>query len=491
MTWARLGPLGGLRDIPNPTPETVVESSRAETTFPLLGGYVHVQRSPRRARAWRLGHIWQAPELLAYLTACAEGAIPGPLYLHTQDAALTNLLPSDVAAPCRMGTVALGSVAGTVAVGMPGGTVPMSGVVQQATAGAWSAIVPVRQVSHVLSAWASAAGAVVEWRTVTAAGVQVATGTVTAAAVAGGFYGAVSIVPGASVAGVQVRLAAGSLTVGGLRLVEGVLPSAGVEVRRNLASDPRGTALHSTASRIGYATGRWGGVGATATYAPVAGATDGPEVAPGVRLSTYIRKTWTVAATNNGSSGFQHTATAAAPVTPGATYTISSWMRSAGGGQTAAAGVLFKDAGGANLGSEAFAPVVTLAAGTWTRVSYTFTAPAGAATAALFSDVRGGTLWPVGATLDGTGLLVEEAGSVLPYMDGATSPDPGLLPEWTSTPNASPSVLKAIPEGAVWPGWAPGVGVPQVVVGDPQQTLQLATTTEVRSDYTITIREVG
>ena len=246
MTAAiRLGPLGGLREVPLVQRGVSAQASRSESSFVTLGGRRAIQRSPRAPRSWAMSlGQWRTPADVAYLTACAEGSVPGPLYLHTQDAALTNLLPSDVAAPCRMGTVALGSVAGTVAVDTPGGAVPSSGVVQQAAVGAWSATIPVRQVAHSLSAWASAAGAALTWRTVNAAGAQVATGTVTAAAVAGGFRGVASFTPGSTVVGVQVRTPAGSLTVGGLRLTEGAhdatwLPGEGVP--QVAVSDPERT----------------------------------------------------------------------------------------------------------------------------------------------------------------------------------------------------------------------------------------------------------
>ena len=255
MTAAvRLGPLGGLREVPLVQRGVSVQSSRSESAFVTLGGRRAIQRSAHAARDWSMSlGQWRTPADVAYLTACADGSILGPLYLHTQDAALSNLLPSDVAAPCRMGTVALGSVAGTVSVGMSGGAVPMSGVVQQASVGAWSAIVPIRQVSHTLSAWASAAGAAVEWQTVTAAGVQVATGTVTAAAVTGGFRGSATFTPGATAVGVQVRIPAGSLVVGCLRLTEGAhdpvwLP--GVGVPQVVVGDPQQTLQLVTATEV-------------------------------------------------------------------------------------------------------------------------------------------------------------------------------------------------------------------------------------------------
>lgn len=252
MGRMRVGPLGGLREVES-FPDRKVTTERPEASFVTLGGRRVIQRSARAARSWEQSWRLSSASDVAYLTACADGSIPGPLYLHTQDAALTNLLPSDVAAPGRMGTVALGSVAGTVPVGMAEGVVPMSGVVQQASAGAWSPIIPVRQVSHTLSAWASAAGSALSWRTVNAAGAQVATGMLTAAAVTGGFRASATFTPGATAAGVQVCTPAGSLVVGGLRLTEGAhdpvwLP--GVGVPQVVVGDPQQTLQLATATEV-------------------------------------------------------------------------------------------------------------------------------------------------------------------------------------------------------------------------------------------------
>lgn len=230
-TW--VGPLGRLREVET-YPERAVSVERASSAFVTLGGRQYVQRAPRGPRTWEMPWRLVAPDVMALLAAAASGALPGPLYLYTGDAALTNLLPADVAAPCQAGTTSLGSVAGTVAVGMPSGVETLTGVVQQSVVGAWSSVVPVRaSTSYTLSAWASTSGAAVEWRTVTAAGAQVATGTLSAAAVTGAYRGAVSIAAGATVAGIQVRTSVGTRTVGGLRLTEGAheavwMPGRGV-----------------------------------------------------------------------------------------------------------------------------------------------------------------------------------------------------------------------------------------------------------------------
>lgn len=220
--WAYLGPLGRLRTVPNPAPAVSTARTRAGSELTTLGGLVYAQRAPRSRAAWEIAHTWCAPDSLAHLAACASGALPGPLYLYTRDAALTNLLRADVAAPCSAGTTALGVVAGTVPVAMPSGVETLTGAVQQASQGAWTPVVPLRGTTPLaLSVWASAAGAAIVWRTVTAVGAQLATGTLTTAAAGGGFWAAATVTPGVTAAGIQVALAAGTRTVGGLRLTEG------------------------------------------------------------------------------------------------------------------------------------------------------------------------------------------------------------------------------------------------------------------------------
>lgn len=60
------------------------------------------------------------------------------------------------------------------------------------------------------------------------------------------------------------------------------------------------------------------------------------------------------------------------------------------------------------------------------------------------------------------------------------------------TPTGTPGLFLLGSAPAVEPDltWLPGRGVPQVVIDDPQEVLQMVTAGEVRSDYTVTIREV-
>lgn len=660
--WAYLGPLGRLRSVPNPAPAVTTARTRARSELTTLGGLVYAQRAPRSRAAWEIAHTWCAPDSLAHLTACADGALPGPLYLYTGDAARTNLLPADVAAPCQAGTTSLGSVAGTVAVGMPSGVEVLTGVVQQAAVGAWSRTIPLRPgVGYVLSAWGSAAGALIEWRSVSAAGVPVASGTLSAVAEGTGFYGAVALVPDPGV-GLQVRLAAGSRTVGGLRLVEGTRVQDGPMIATNLATNPSFEATSGTVEvrrnrsltpmpyRDAVAGAAWfpewgtGGSGASAYSAssgpdgvPYFGMTwgvagTGPtrlrltgqntqgipvtvgEAVPvsvdvasnhpgGVRIAwdwyndttyvasgagafvvpsadiasptrvsattnaapaganrlilyvycslpavgTYIRATrllvgdegaffapglpspdsdvtpsWTgtanasasvltgvgvrglVAGINRapvssaqwaaaGSRSLRVIRTAAGdsyvgvPFTleAGRTYTLVITSRTPAPLATLG-NVTVQENGGSNRGTATVIPSGTIMSGEqqWRA---TFTLPPDWHTSTRVNLRTGAT---VGDSIWWDNLAVIEGEYTGPWFDGSHAPA-GTYATWDGAPDASPSTLRRVPDDVVTPGWAPGRGVPQVVVDDPTETLQLVTDREILADYTVTIREVG
>lgn len=242
-----------------------------------------------------------------------------------------------------------------------------------------------------------------------------------------------------------------------------------IELRRNLASDPAAT----TDGIAGWRTTRWGGSGQPSiSHAFRTAQTDGPEVAPGLRLPTYLRKTWNASPTSNSGSGFDQMAGNAEvassapgsglPVAAGATYTLSSYLRPSTA-KTLHLRASFLDAAGVRIGNFTDSPATAAAAGAWTRISLTIAAPASAATLVFTSNVAaGGALWAAGDTLDGTGLLVEASGTLGPYFDG-TAPgcawlaaanssqsvlyDPDLTPSWTGTANASPSTLTGVGVG--------------------------------------------
>jgi hypothetical protein len=223
-----------------------------------------------------------------------------------------------------------------------------------------------------------------------------------------------------------------------------------LEVRRNLASEPRGALTAIPAYTAGWAP-RWFGAGGTGTTTYITGAADGPSAA----MSSYTRKLWSGASpTSAGDSGFALTnayltggvLSTGLPVLPGVNYTVSCYVRSSSdkdGGW--ALRMTWRDGAG-NTISVVNSASVSLSAGVWTRFALASTAPVGAAT--MDTVVTNGATpiptWAAGDTLDGTGLLIErDAGISLPFFDGAYSPDTTLTPAWASTVGGSQSLLYA------------------------------------------------
>ncbi|WIA98027.1 hypothetical protein [Curtobacterium sp. MCBA15_004] len=194
--------------------------------------------------------------------------------------------------------------------------------------------------------------------------------------------------------------------------------------RTNRATVP--SALSTTNPSAGGAgwNPRWfGGSANQGTNTVVSGAYDGPVAG----LTSYARKTWTQISGVAYDCAWSHTAggTSALAVTPGALISISSYIRpsrsqsSSGTGYTnTRMAVQWLDSTGTQL-STALGPTPdAMVAGQWTRFTYSGTVPAGAAYLSVFTQVYL-DLWQVGDTLDGTGLLIENA--VLgAYFDGDT-----------------------------------------------------------------------
>jgi len=109
----------------------------------------------------------------------------------------------------------------------------------------------------------------------------------------------------------------------------------------------------------------------------------------------------------------------AAPISPGAVYTVYTWVYTTHSGITARLGFDWLDSGTAYI-SSAQSPGVVLTPNRWEQVIATFTAPAGAAMAALYlpwfiATAAGQTCWfddmyfgipPVAAPLIGWGIPV-------------------------------------------------------------------------------------
>jgi len=273
----RLGPLGALRDIPS-YPEVSVSVERPGNTLTSLGGKRYAQRAPQGKRSWSLSMRYMTPADLAYLTALATGAIPGPLYLYTDAAAQTNLLPADIAAPGLMGASGLslpngsrpprGRIAayiGTTTLDAANVTLGVS--CDPSVDGQWSAPIPVRPTAagYRISCWSTAAAESLLVSALDRFGGRTTAGSVTTASAGmsidglAGFRGETALtMGGGSTVAFSFALPSNAdpaFRVGALRLTEGTaaqdgawLPGHGVpEV---VIDDPEQTLQLVTATRV-------------------------------------------------------------------------------------------------------------------------------------------------------------------------------------------------------------------------------------------------
>lgn len=120
-----------------------------------------------------------------------------------------------------------------------------------------------------------------------------------------------------------------------------------------------------------------------------------------------------------------------APVTAGATYTFSSYVRSSVTGGTGVI-IIWMDSGGATVQENA-STAISQSANTWARRSITFAAPAGAVSARLQAYAPSGA-GVAGATVDATGMMFVQSSTLANYADGNSTDW-----VWSGTPHASTS----------------------------------------------------
>lgn len=202
-----------------------------------------------------------------------------------------------------------------------------------------------------------------------------------------------------------------------------------VNLTQNPRADPTGAGAWSSA--ISYGTAGAG----TMTYATTA------FPVPGADINTCRRKTWSTASTGGTGVGFMVRADSGyyTPVTAGAVYTISVYVRHSVTDRTYALRCRFfnniSTGSGTQVGSDAWGSNFVVPAGTgWTRLSNTFTVPAGAAGVQVNPETVTAEVWPVGATQDATGLLIEQVPSLGPYFDGNTVDTATNIYEWNGQP---------------------------------------------------------
>lgn len=208
---------------------------------------------------------------------------------------------------------------------------------------------------------------------------------------------------------------------------------------RNQFQDP--LALTPMALFVGWGNTRWFGTGTPAgSHTDMTGQTDGPLPS----ITSYKRKTWTVAPTNNGDTGFDARRTFAGVwgaflCAPGEVYNVSYWMRhSSAGAKNFAVSNYWFDANGVALAAprSGFSQTTSTAGSGWVRMTATFTIPAGCFKIWVIPDINQGvgtTLWQPGDTLDVTGYMLTrvEPGMASTVPDYADPTYPGWA--WASS----------------------------------------------------------
>ena len=201
----------------------------------------------------------------------------------------------------------------------------------------------------------------------------------------------------------------------------------------NLATDPRATSLSST---LGWVTGRWHGSGGTGTYATVSNASDGPN-----GITSYARKTWSTPPSSMGSSGdtgFNNT-NARMAVSEGDIYFISCYLRPSVIRNVQVGVYQYTASGSAGVPARLYGAGTTASPNQRARITYSYTVPSGVAQISIVCDspasTAGGAVnWPVGSTLDGTGLMIVKGSGEYGYADGAS-----LNWDWNGASNSSTS----------------------------------------------------
>lgn len=194
--------------------------------------------------------------------------------------------------------------------------------------------------------------------------------------------------------------------------------------------NPRGT---SYSSSVGLRNSRWFGSSPGAGgYTLITNAADGP-----TGITTYARKTWTVAPGSiggSGDTGYDITYTASASVAVGETYTFSCYVRPSVN-RVFAIG-LYTNAGRVGSSSQSGN------ANQWTRVSYTYTVPSGVTQITTWtcdSTASSPVNWGVGSTLDATGFMLTTGSTLYGYADGTSTNW-----VWNGAANASTSTGPAL-----------------------------------------------
>lgn len=186
-------------------------------------------------------------------------------------------------------------------------------------------------------------------------------------------------------------------------------------VATNLAVNPRATSTSGNEWQTRYGMSR--------TY--ISNASDGPAAG----LNSYARFTQTAADTTGGGRGIDirgnlDLASPAIdntwPVTAGETVTISVYVRSSLPNANTRLHIRIHDGVGTWLTAQAWAADTNYTAtGTWTRLSFIYTAPV-TGYMEFSTRFQAATTWTTGSTIDSTGLSIIKTSTLSEYADGAT-----------------------------------------------------------------------
>lgn len=228
---------------------------------------------------------------------------------------------------------------------------------------------------------------------------------------------------------------------------------------KNLMTNPTGGATQAYAGYTTNATATGGIAGVAAQI-------------PGVEHQGKVIRATQPATAN---SGFYYTGNVNAnatvvpgncpKVTPETTYTVSVWVRP-NVAKTVYLGVETYTAGGVRIGGIA-GTHVAVPANTWTQLVHTFTAPATAANATIYSYSP--TAWAAGNTYEfGALMFTENRGTpgidYLAYYDGNAADTADYGYAWAGTVNASESTRTALIDRAPeLLAWQPGVSAAEFI----------------------------
>jgi hypothetical protein len=202
---------------------------------------------------------------------------------------------------------------------------------------------------------------------------------------------------------------------------------------RNIVADPRATDAS-----------RWGsnaGTGGVVNEAMVTGATDGPVLPDGSRVTTYARYTYTTAATSGSNANFGYSRIAAddlaVPIPAGTSEAIAIYVRPSTALSFAARSDRYLDGvgvGGASMGTSTACP-----AGVWTRVSLVFTPTSDWDGQSIRANVEALTV-PNGAVIEVTAAFAEPGATSVPDHYDGNSPSTAYVGNaWSGEANASVS----------------------------------------------------